>query len=66
MLVERNIPAAASNPVDAAMAWHGNDPRATIEALLADRVRLQEQLAMARACISKGFTRGWFPGREFE
>ncbi|MGZ2455199.1 hypothetical protein ACVINH_000225 [Rhizobium anhuiense] len=22
--------------------------------------------AMARACISKGYTRGWLPGAEFE
>ncbi|MBA5800721.1 dehydrogenase [Rhizobium changzhiense] len=55
-----------SNPVDAAMAWHGGDPRATIDALLKDRERLCEQLAIARACISKGYTRGWLPGVEFE
>ncbi|MBY5422220.1 dehydrogenase [Rhizobium leguminosarum] len=55
-----------SNPVDAAMAWHGGDPRATIDALLKDRERLCEQLAIARACISKGYARGWLPGAEFE
>ncbi|TAT71079.1 dehydrogenase [Rhizobium ruizarguesonis] len=55
-----------SNPVDAAMAWYGGDPRATIDALLKDRERLCEQLAIARACISKGYTRGWLPGAEFE
>ncbi|MBY3139033.1 dehydrogenase [Rhizobium laguerreae] len=54
-----------SNPVDAAMAWHGGDPRATIDALLKDRERLCEELAIARACISKGYTRGWLPGAEF-
>lgn len=54
-----------SNPVDAAMAWHGGDPRATIDALLRDRERLCEQLAIARACISRGYTRGWWPGAEF-
>ncbi|ANL33925.1 hypothetical protein AMC79_CH01847 [Rhizobium phaseoli] len=54
-----------SNPVDAAMAWHGGDPRATIDALLRDRERLCEQLAIARACISTGYTRGWRPGAEF-
>ncbi|WP_308422565.1 dehydrogenase [Rhizobium anhuiense] len=48
------------------MAWHGGDPRATIEALLQDRVRLQEQLAIAKACMGKGYTRGWMPGAEFE
>ncbi|EJC80197.1 hypothetical protein Rleg4DRAFT_1813 [Rhizobium leguminosarum bv. trifolii WSM2297] len=54
------------HPVDAAMAWHGGDPRATIDALLNDRERLCEQLAIARACISRGYTRGWLPGTEFE
>lgn len=54
------------NPVDAAMSWHGNDARATIAALLEDRAKLQEQLEIAKACMSKGFTRGWRPGREFE
>lgn len=54
-----------STPVDAALAWHGGDPRATIDALLRDRERLCEQLAIARACISRGYTRGWRPGAEF-
>jgi hypothetical protein len=55
-----------SNPVDAAMAWHEGDPRATVDALLKDRKRLCEQLATAPACISNGYTRGWLPGDEFE
>ncbi len=65
MLAERDQ-IADTNPVDAAMAWHGDDPRGTIEALLQDRIRLQEQLAIARACMGKGYTRGWMPGAEFE
>ncbi|MGW9947364.1 hypothetical protein J2W92_002701 [Rhizobium leguminosarum] len=65
MLAERHM-TPESNPVDAAMACHGGDPRATIDALLKDRERLCEQLAIARACISKGYTRGWLPGAEFE
>ncbi|WP_246647625.1 dehydrogenase [Rhizobium laguerreae] len=65
MLAERHM-TPESHPVDAAMAWHGGDPRATIDALLKDRERLCEQLAIARACISKGYTRGWLPGAEFE
>ncbi|NKN12296.1 dehydrogenase [Rhizobium laguerreae] len=65
MLAERHT-TPESNPVYAAMAWHGGDPRATIDALLKDRERLCEQLAIARACISKGYTRGWLPGAEFE
>ncbi|MBB4214623.1 hypothetical protein FHT79_001778 [Rhizobium sp. BK212] len=65
MLAERETISKADQ-VDAAMAWHGGDPRATIEALLKDRGRLCEQLVVARACISKGYTRGWLPGTEFE
>jgi hypothetical protein len=65
MLAERHM-TPESNPVDAAMAWHGGDPRATIDALLKDRERLCEQLAIALACISKGYTRSWLPGAEFE
>ncbi|MGO6941251.1 dehydrogenase [Rhizobium johnstonii] len=65
MLAERYT-TPEPNPVDAAMTWHGGDPRATIDALLKDRERLCEQLAIARACISKGYTRGWLPGAEFE
>ncbi|MGM5088378.1 dehydrogenase [Rhizobium leguminosarum] len=65
MLTEQNNK-ADQNPVDAAMAWHGGDPRATIEALLQDRIWLQEQLAIAKACMGKGYTRGWMPGAEFE
>ncbi|WP_414814756.1 dehydrogenase [Rhizobium sp. IY2] len=65
MLAERHM-TTESNPVDAALAWHGGDPRATIDALLKNRERLCEQLAIARACISKGYTRGWLPGAKFE
>ncbi|MBY3173125.1 MULTISPECIES: dehydrogenase [Rhizobium] len=64
MLAERHTP-PESNAVDAA-TWHGGDPRATIDALLKDRERLCEQLEIARACVSKGYTRGWLPGAEFE
>ncbi|WP_029874695.1 hypothetical protein [Rhizobium leguminosarum] len=65
MLAERDK-IADTNPVNAAMAWHGGDPRATIEALLQDCIRLQEQLSIAKACMGKGYTRGWMPGAEFE
>jgi hypothetical protein len=65
MLLVRNKP-VTPNLVDEAMAWHGGDARATIEALLQDRIHLQRELAMAKACMSKGYTRGWMPGREFD
>ncbi|RWY83967.1 dehydrogenase [Rhizobium leguminosarum] len=56
------------NPTPSTQLWPGTegDPRATIDALLRDRERLCEQLAIAQACISKGYTRGWLPGAEFE
>lgn len=47
------------------MAWHGGDPRATIEALLLDRVRLQGQLAIARL-HGKGLYPWMDAGAEFE
>ncbi len=65
MLVQRDNPKEA-DAVDEAMAWHGGDARATIEALLKDRERLQDQLFMAQACMSRGFTRGWMPGQQIE
>lgn len=45
MLAQQNTSHQA-DAVDDAMAWHGNDARATIEALLQDRIRLQQELAM--------------------
>ncbi len=53
-----------ADAVDAALAWHGGDPRATIETLLADCGHLRVQLAAARNCISRGLTRGWLPELE--
>jgi hypothetical protein len=66
MLAKQDAFVAETNAVDEAMAWHGGDARATIDALLQDRVKLLDELAMARACMSRGYTRGWMPGREFE
>lgn len=59
-------PTVEISAVDEAMAWHSGDARATIEALLQDRIKLLEELAMAKACMSRGYTRGWAPGRQFE
>ncbi|MDE1157983.1 MAG: hypothetical protein PW791_06845 [Neorhizobium sp.] len=50
-----------ADAIEAALAWHGGDPRATIETLLADCGHLRVQLAAARNCISRGLTRGWLP-----
>lgn len=56
--------ASGADAIDAALAWHGGDPRATIETLLADCGHLRVQLAAARNCISRGLTRGWLPELE--
>ncbi|MBO9198139.1 hypothetical protein J5277_28835 [Rhizobium sp. 16-449-1b] len=47
--------------VDAALAWHDGDARATIETLLLDCAHLRGQLDMASRCLSLGLTRGWRP-----
>ncbi|MCJ8147961.1 dehydrogenase [Shinella sedimenti] len=55
------LDAADDDPVDAALAWHGGDVRATIETLLADCAHLQRQFDLMRAAMGRGFTRGWEP-----
>ncbi|WP_046120235.1 hypothetical protein [Sinorhizobium sp. BJ1] len=45
----------------AALAWHDEDPRATIVTLLLDCKHLREQLALAEQFISRGISRGWSP-----
>ncbi len=47
--------------VEAALAWHDEDARATIATLLLDCKHLREQLAMAEQAMSRGLTRGWKP-----
>ncbi len=47
--------------LEAALAWHNGDARATIRTLLADCSHLRAQLAIARGAMSVGFTRGWSP-----
>ena len=50
--------------VDAALAWHDGDPRATIATLLDDCRFLREQLAYAEGLMSRGMARGWVPSFE--
>lgn len=65
MLAERHTrDLTPVSSVDAALAWHDGDARATIETLLRDCGYLREQISLARGCISKGLTRGWMPGLE--
>ncbi|MGH0224858.1 hypothetical protein NKZ03_01840 [Sinorhizobium meliloti] len=47
--------------VEAALAWHDEDPRATIATLLLHCKHLREQLALAKQFMSLGITRGWSP-----
>lgn len=54
------------NPVDEALAYHDGDAIATIETLLADIGFLRQQLAMATALGSRGYTRGWVPPMDRE
>ncbi|RFB95074.1 dehydrogenase [Rhizobium leguminosarum bv. trifolii] len=60
MLAQRTT-IEATKAVDEALAWHDGDSRATIRTLLEDCAHLQTQLAVASACMSRGFTRGWRP-----
>lgn len=50
--------------VDDAIAWHSGDAVATVETLLDDCRHLRQQLALARAAISRGYTRGWVPSED--
>jgi len=49
------------DPVDAALAWHQGDPRATIATLIEDCRHLRQQLALTEGAMSRGMTRGWRP-----
>jgi hypothetical protein len=47
--------------VQAALAWHDDDVHATVATLLDDIRHLRRQLALAKAAMSRGMTRGWVP-----
>ncbi|CDM63027.1 hypothetical protein LPU83_pLPU83d_1657 (plasmid) [Rhizobium favelukesii] len=47
--------------VEAALAFHDEDAKATIATLLGDIKHLRMQLALAEAAMSHGMTRGWTP-----
>ncbi|MBN9029094.1 MAG: hypothetical protein BGO05_27870 [Rhizobiales bacterium 63-7] len=47
--------------VDAALAWHSGDARATIATLIDDLRHMKLQLALAEGAMSRGMTRGWRP-----
>lgn len=50
--------------IEAALAWHVDDSRATIATLLKDIRYLRQQLVLAEGAMSRGMTRGWVPGFE--
>lgn len=64
MLAPKQPSADVFDPIDAVLAYHDGDVRATISTLLADCGHLREQLVIATGCISKGLTRGWTPSLE--
>jgi hypothetical protein len=45
--------------VEAAIAEHGDDPRAAVRALLEVNLGLEQRLAGAVYAVSYGFDRGW-------
>lgn len=47
--------------VEAALAWHDEDPRATIATLLADIRHLRLQLFLSKPLTSRGMAPGWSP-----
>ena len=51
----------ATDDVEAALAWHSGDARATIQTLLDDCKHLRCQLALAEGAMSAGMARGWRP-----
>ncbi|UDF29408.1 UNVERIFIED_ORG: hypothetical protein LHK14_18120 [Roseateles sp. XES5] len=55
-----------TNEIDAALAWHGGDIRATVATLLADCAYLRWQLELAGRAVGHGYTRGWRPSGERE
>lgn len=62
MHAERQAPETfPEDPVDAALAWHQGDPRATIATLIEDCRHLRQQLALTEGAMSRGMTRGWRP-----
>ncbi len=55
-----------TNEIDAALAFHNADVRATIGTLLKDCRHLREQLALTQVAMSIGFTRGWIPSYDWQ
>ncbi|ULJ74394.1 hypothetical protein [Rhizobium gallicum] len=47
--------------VEAALAFHDEDAKATIATLLGDIKHLRLQLALVESAMSRGMTRGWLP-----
>jgi hypothetical protein len=52
--------------VEAALAWHDGDARATIATLIADCRHLRRQLVLAEGLVSRGMMHGFKPSFERE
>ncbi|WP_082910109.1 hypothetical protein [Sinorhizobium glycinis] len=64
MLAAQSLPEEIIDPIEEALSFHEGNARVTIATLLADCGHLRQQLRTAKACISRGFTRGWRRGIE--
>jgi len=54
-------PRPVIDPIDAALAEHEGDARATISTLLQDLAFVREELVIAARNTSYGLVRGWMP-----
>ncbi|YBV97125.1 hypothetical protein M1D80_09575 [Phyllobacteriaceae bacterium JZ32] len=59
--MDATLPRYDDDDVVEVLTYHGGDAHAAIKSLLADRDYLLIQIEIARAAISRGFTRGWLP-----
>ncbi|MCY1667375.1 hypothetical protein [Rhizobium sp. SL86] len=57
----QSAPETVLSEVEAAIAFHNGDMRATIACLLADCADLRLNLSLAERAMSAGLTRGWRP-----
>ncbi|ESX22136.1 hypothetical protein X766_03980 [Mesorhizobium sp. LSJC255A00] len=70
MATELNHPAEPSSDwelaADEAIAAHGGDARAAVQALLAANASLEREVALWAPAVSYGFSRGWHRRRRGE
>jgi len=64
ILPQQDVMEPELDEIDAAIAFHGGDLRATIACLLEDCADLRRNLALTERAMSLGITRGWRPSFE--